>query len=143
MFVAAALILGSLSTSTWYVPRNRRGPCKFVPCRRLLQRREAAMREIGPPDQSPRDLQWPLAQARPSAELKKKRRPSQTQFSISLRLPNYTSSTQVTSSLRNSIAVSPSLLPVCDSVAASVQPKRSEACDIASYSVPAQKTICR
>ena len=69
------------------------------------------MREIGPPDQSPRDLQWPLAQARPSAELKKKRRPSQTQFSISLRLPNYTSSTQVTSSLRNSIAVSPSLLP--------------------------------
>ena len=42
----------------------------------------------------------------------KRRRPSQTQFFSPLGLPNHTSTDQVTTSLKSSIAVSPSLLRV-------------------------------
>ena len=35
--------LGSLSNSTWRVPWNRSKPCKHMPCRRLLQRRDPSI----------------------------------------------------------------------------------------------------
>ena len=59
--------------------------------------------------QPQREVRWPLAQRRSSAA-PKKIRPSQTQFFIPLCLANHTSTNQVTTSLRNSIAVT-SLLP--------------------------------
>ena len=75
--------------------------------------RKPPLREVGPPEQSQRGLRGPLAQLRPSAAPKKESRPSQTRVFIPLCIPNHTSTKfdQVTTSLRISIAVSPSLLP--------------------------------
>ena len=68
-------------------------------------------REAGPPERPQREARRPLAQSRPPTVPQKRSRPSQTHLFIPLCLPNRTSTDQVTSSLRSSIAVSPSLLP--------------------------------
>ena len=62
-----------MSTRTWHVPRNRSGPRNFVRCRRLLQRREAAIAKVGSPEQLQRDLRGSLAQPRSSATPQKNR----------------------------------------------------------------------
>ena len=62
-----------MSTRTWHVPRNRSGPRNFVRCRRLLQRREAAIAKVGSPEQLQRDLRGPFAQPTPSAAPPKNR----------------------------------------------------------------------
>ena len=81
------------------------------------------MRDVGPPEQSHRDLRRPLVQPRPSAAPLKKSKPSQTQFVVLLCLPNHTSTKPVTTSLTSSIAVSPSLLPVWGFGSALAQPR--------------------
>ena len=67
-------------------------------------------REAGPPEWLQSEARWPLAQSRPPTAPQKKLRPSQTQLFIPLCPPNHTSTDQVTTSPRSSIAVSPSLL---------------------------------
>ena len=67
-------------------------------------------RETGPPERPQPEARRPLAQSRPHTALQQKSRPSHTQLFIPLCLPNHTSTDQVTTSLRNSIAVPASLL---------------------------------
>ena len=81
--------------------------CGVVGC---FRGEKPPLREVGRPEQSQRDPRRPPAQPRPSAAPHKKSRPSPTQFFIPLCFPNHTSNNQVTTSLRSSIAVSPSLL---------------------------------
>ena len=67
-------------------------------------------RQARPPERPQPEARRPLAQSRPPTAPQKKSRPSHTQFSIPLCLPNHTSTDQVTTSLRSSMAVSASLL---------------------------------
>ena len=76
-----------------------------------LRGEKPPLREVGPPEQSQRDLRRPLEEPRPYAAPNNKPRPSQTQYSIHLRIQNHTSTNHITTSLRTSIAVSPSLVP--------------------------------
>ena len=69
-------------------------------------------RDAGPPERPQRDARRPVALRKPPSVPQKNSRPSQTQFFIPLCLPNHTSTNQGTTSLRSSIAVPPSLLPV-------------------------------
>ena len=89
-------------------------------------------REAGPPERPQSEARRPLAQSRPPTAPQKKSRPSQTQFFIPLCLPNDTSTDQVTTSLRSSIAVSPSLLTAWGFEAAPVHRR-----DPKSYSLSA------
>ena len=68
-------------------------------------------REAGPPEQRQREGRRSLAHCRPSAAPQNITRPSRTQFLIPICLPNHTSTDQVTTSLKRSIGVSPSLPP--------------------------------
>ena len=78
--------------------------------------------EVGPPEQSRRDLRKPLVRPRLSTAPQKSRT-TQTQFFSLLCLPNHTSTNQVTTSLRRSVAVSPSLLPAWGFGAAPAHPR--------------------
>ena len=85
----------------------------------------------------------PLAQSRPPTAPQKQSRPSQTQFFIPPCLPNHTSTDQVTTSLRISIAVTPSLLAAWGFVAATAHPGDPKSDSLlASQPVPA-KRVCR
>ena len=81
--------------------------------------------ERRPPEQPQSEVRRPRAQSRPSAAPQTSTRPSQTQFVIPLRLASHTSTDQVMTSLRSSIAVSPSLLPAWGFGAASATQERS------------------
>ena len=94
--------------------------CGVVGC---LRGEKPPLRKVGPPEPSQRDLRKPSARPRPSTTPQKKSRPSQTQFFIPLCLPNHTSTNRVTTSLRSSIAVSPSLLPARGFGAAPAHPR--------------------
>ena len=96
-------------------------------------------REAGPPERPQCEARWPLAQRRPPTG-PQKTRTSQTRFFIARCLLNHTSTNQVTTSLRSSIAVSPSLLPAWSFGAAPAHLRGPRA--IASYPVPA-KRVCR
>ena len=96
-----------------------------------------------PSEQSQRGVRRPLGQSRAPAAPRKNTRLSQTQFLISFCLPNHTinSTDQVTTtSLRSSIALSPSLLPAWGLRAA--QNPQGIPRAIASKPVPAE-IICR
>ena len=79
-------------------------------------------RGAGPPEWPQLEARRPLAQSRPPTAPQKKSRPSQTQFFIPPCLPNHTSTDQVMTLLRSSIAVSPSLLAACGFGAAPTHP---------------------
>ena len=85
---------------------NRSGPRKLVRCPRLLQRR---LREVKPPGQSQRDLPRPQARPRQPTVPKKTSKAIRNLLSLPCKTTN---TNQVTTSLKSSIAVSPSLLPV-------------------------------
>jgi hypothetical protein len=117
--------------SIWGVCPTRRGVfheteanhanlCLVVDCFRgeIHQSREA-----GAPEWPQPEARRPLAQSRPPTAPQKKSRPSQTQFFISLCLPNHTSTDQVTTSLRSLIAVSRSLLAAWGFGAAPAYPR--------------------
>ena len=80
-------------------------------------------REAGPLERQQPEARRPLAQSRPPTAPQKNSRPSQTQFFIPLCLPNHTSTDQVTTSLRSSIAVSASLLAAWGFGAAPAHPR--------------------
>ena len=117
--------------SIWGVCPTRRGVsheteanhanlCLVVDCFRGEIHRS---REAGPPERPQREARRPLAQSRPPTAPQKNSRPSQTQFFIPLCLPNHTSTDQVTTSLRSSIAVSGSLLAAWGFGAAPAHPR--------------------
>ena len=99
---------------------NHANICLVVDCFRgeIHQSREA-----GPPERPQPEARRPLAQSRPPTAPQKNSRPSQTQFFIPLCLPNHTSTDQVTTSLRSSIAVSASLLAAWGFGAAPAHPR--------------------
>ena len=101
---------GSLSNSAWHIPGTEASHTNLS---RVVDFTGEIYhsRETGPPEQPQREVRRYLAQSRPSAAPKKITRPSQTQFFIHLCLVNHTSTDQVTTWLRKSIAVSLSLLP--------------------------------
>ena len=103
--------LGSLFNSTWHVPETEASHANLSRVVDCFTGEIHHSRETGPPEQPQREVRRSLAQSRPSAAPQKITRPSQTQFFIPLCLANHTSTDQVTTSLRSSIAVSPSLLP--------------------------------
>ena len=86
---------------------NHANICHVIDCFRgeIHQSRGA-----GPPERPQPEGRRPPAQNKPPTAPQKKSRPSQNQFLIPLCLPNQTSTDQVTTSLRSSIAVSASLL---------------------------------
>ena len=80
-------------------------------------------REAGPPERLQREARRALAQSRPPTAPQEKSRRSRTQVFTRLCLPNHTSINQVTTSLRSSIAVSPSLLATWGFGAAPAHPR--------------------
>ena len=103
-------IFGRWCTEGWHVPCNRSRPREWVPCRRLIERRGTTIgRTTGA---AQRGLRRSLAQRRPPATLRKQSRPPQTQFFVALHLESFTTNYHITTSLRSSTAISPSLLPV-------------------------------
>ena len=114
--------MGSLSNSTWRVHEtqaNHANFCLVVDCFRgeIHQSREA-----GPLERPQPEARRPLAQSRPPTAPRKKSRPSQTQFSIPLCLPNHASTNHVTPSLKKLTTVSPSLVPAWGFGAAPAHP---------------------
>ena len=99
---------------------NHANICHVIDCFRgeIHQSRGA-----GPPERPQPEARRPLAQSRPPTAPKKKSRPSQTQFSIPVCLPNHTNTDQVTTSLRSSIAVYGSLLAAWGFGAAPAHPR--------------------
>ena len=85
-------------------------------------------REAGPPERPQPEARRPLAQSRPPTAPQKKSGPSQTQFFTPLYLPNHTSTDQVTTSLRSSIAASASLLAAWGFGAAPAHPRDPKSC---------------
>ena len=81
------------------------------------------LREVGPPEQPQRGLRRSLAQRRPPATLRKQSRPPQTPFFVALHLESNTTNYHITTSLRSSTAISPSLLPVSGGRVAPVHPR--------------------
>ena len=81
------------------------------------------LREVGPPEQLQRDLRMPLAQPRPPATHRKQSRPPQTHFFVALHLESCTTNHHITTSLKCSTAMSPSLLPVWGDGAAPAYPR--------------------
>ena len=130
--------LGILSNSTWHVPETEASHAKLGRVVDCFTGEIHHSRQTGPPEQPQREVRRPLAQqSRPSAAPQKITRPSQTQLCIPLRLANHTSTDQVTTSLRSSIAVvSPSLLPAWGFGAAPTTQDVPRA--IASWIVPAE-----
>ena len=117
--------------SIWGVCPTRRGVsheteanhaniCLVVDCFRGDIHRS---REAGPPERPQPEARRPLAQSRPPTTPQKKSRLSQTQFFNPLRLPSHTSTDQVTTSPRSSIAVSVSLLAAWGFGAAPAHPR--------------------
>ena len=100
---------------------NHANICLVVDCFRgeIHQSREA-----GPSERPQPEARRPLAQSRPPTAPQKNSRPSQAQFFIPL-FPNHTSTDQVTTSLRSSIAVSRSLLATWGFWAAPAHPRHS------------------
>ena len=90
-------------------------------------------REAEPPERPQREARRPLAQRTPPTAPQRKSRPSQTQFFIPLCLPNHTSTDQVKTSLRGSIAVSASLLATWGFGAAPAHPRRPKRDSFLSY----------
>ena len=89
-------------------PKQTTQTCAFVvDC---FRREIHQSREAGPPERPQPEARRPLARSSPPTAPQKKSRSSQTQFFTPLCLPNHTSTDQVTTSLRNSIAGSASLL---------------------------------
>ena len=88
-----------------------------------LRGEKPPLREVGPPQQPQRGLRRSLAQRRPPAKLRKQSRPPQTQFFVALRLESYTTNYHMMTSLRNSTAIPPSLLPVSGGGAAPAHPR--------------------
>ena len=110
---------GSSSNSTWHVPEPEASHANLSCVVDCLTAEIHHSRETGPPEQPQHEVRRPLAQSRPSAVPQNFTRPSQTQFFIPL-----TGTDQVTTSLRSSIAVPPSLLPAWGFGAASSHPRR-------------------
>ena len=91
--------------------------CGVVGC---FRGEKPPLREVGPPEQSQRDLRRPGTQPRPSATLKKKiKSVANPVFHTSLPPKPL----KHTTSRRSSIAVSPSLLPACGLGAAPARPR--------------------
>ena len=124
--------LGSLSNSTWHVPKTEATTQTWAVSSTASQLRSTI------PEREVRRI---LAQSRPSAAPQKITRPSQTQFFISLCLANNTSTDQVMTSIISSIAVFPSLLPAWGFGAAPVTQDVPRA--IASSAVPKQMAADR
>ena len=61
--------------------------------------------------------------SRPPATLRKQSRPPQPQFFVALHLESYTTNYHMMTSLRSSIAISPSLLPVSGGGVALAHPR--------------------
>ena len=80
-------------------------------------------REVGPPEQSQRDLRMPLAQPRPYAPPKKDSRPPPTQFFHPFLPPKPHEHQPGHDLAQNSIGVSPSLLPEWGFGAAPAHPR--------------------
>ena len=100
---------GSLSNSIWHVPETEASHANLSRVFDCFTGEIHHSRETGPPKQPPREVRRPLAQSRSFAAPQTISRPSQTQFFIPLCLENHTSTDQVPTSPRSSIAVSPSL----------------------------------
>ena len=131
---------GSLSTWMWHVPRSRSGPRQFVRCRRLPQEARSSQYERQDHRSSrsaaSESSQHSLDQLRRLKNIKAVANP----FFMPSQVPKHTSTNQVTTSIRSSIAVSPSLLPAWGFGASpthSRDPKRD------SLLAGAGKTICR
>ena len=124
-----------MPNSTWHVPETEASHANSSRVVHCFIGEIHHSREIGPPEQPQREFRRPLAQTRPSAAPQKITRPSHTQLFIPLCLAHHTSTDQVTTSFRSSIAVSPSLLPAWGYGAAPATQDVPRA--IASSAVPA------
>ena len=129
-------IFWSLYNSTWHAPEIEASHANLSRVVDCFTGGIHHSRETRPPGQPQREFRRPRAQSRPSAAPPKITKPSQTQFFIPLCLANHTSTDQVTTSLRSSIAVSPSLLPAWGFGAAPATQDIPRA--IASSAVPAE-----
>ena len=131
---------GSLSNSPWHVPETEASPANMSRVVDTCTEEIHHPRETGPPEQPQGEVRRSLAQGRPSAVHQNLTRPSQTQFFIPLCLAKQTSSDPVTTSLRKSIAVSPS--PLSAWCFGAAPPTQDTTKAIASSAVPAETTGC-
>ena len=120
--------LGSLSNSTGHVPKTEASHANLSRVIGCFTGEIHHSRQRGSPEQPQREVRRPLAQSRSPAAPQKCTRPSHTQIFIPLCHVNHTSTDHVTTSLRSSIAVSPSLLPSwgCGAVGLRQPPKTSQ-----------------
>ena len=88
-----------------------------------LRGEKPPLREVGPLEQPQRGLQRSLAQRRPPATLRIQSRSRQIKFFVALHLESYTTNYYMTTSLRSSTAIFPSLLPVSGSGVAPAHPR--------------------
>ena len=134
--------LGSLSNSTWHVPETEASPANLSRVVDCFIGEIHHSRGTGSPEQPQREVRRPLAQSRPSAAPRKSYKAvANPIFHPFLpRKPHYSSTDQVTTSLRKSIAASPSLLPARGLGAA--PGTQDVPREIASLTVP-QETIGR
>ena len=120
---------GNLSASTWHVPEIEASHANLSRVADCFTGEIQHSRETGPPEQPQHEVRRCLAQSRPSAA-------PRTIFPLCH--ASHTSTDQVMTSLRKSIDVSPSLLPVWGFGAAPATQDIPRA--IASSAVPAETT---